>query len=83
MVTFVARFVRDHFLKPNVVETTKMGLDNMVLIFGPCYFGDSSDAFTHVMNLNTEQDFVKRLFKEVSARACVCVCCILFLVFVC
>jgi hypothetical protein len=34
VAAFLARFIRDHFLPPDVVALTKMGLDNLVLIFG-------------------------------------------------
>ena len=67
-IVFLARFVRQYFLADGVVAQTKMGLDNLTLIFGPCFFGDSSDAMAGVMNLNAEQDVCRRLFDELPGN---------------
>lgn len=67
-VAFLTRFVQQHFLGAAVVQQTKMGLDNLTLILGPCVFGDHADAVGAVMHLNAEQDFVRRLLNELPAN---------------
>lgn len=67
-VTFLARFVQQNFLGASVVQQTKMGVDNLTLILGPCIFGDHADAVGAVMHLNAEQDFVRRLLNELPAN---------------
>jgi hypothetical protein len=66
-IAFLTRFVQQHFLEPDVVQKTKMGLDNLTLILGPCVFGDHTDATSAVLNLDAEQAFVRRLLNELPA----------------
>jgi hypothetical protein len=66
-IAFLTRFVQQHFLEPDVVQKTKMGLDNLTLILGPCVFGDHTDATSAVMHLDAEQAFVRRLLNELPA----------------
>jgi hypothetical protein len=70
VAAFLARWLREHFLTPEVVAVTKMGVDNMTLIFGPCFFGGDIS----VMHLNNDQDFLRRLFNEMPGewRECAC-----------
>ncbi len=67
-IAFLTRFVQQHFLEPDVVQKTKMGLDNLTLILGPCVFGDHTDATSAVMHLDAEQAFVRRLLNELPAN---------------
>lgn len=66
-ILFLVRFLREHFLDANVVQKTKMGLDNLVLILTPCIFGDRIDPA--VANLGAEQTFVRRLLSELPPNA--------------
>jgi hypothetical protein len=60
-------FLVQHFLDANVVQKTKMGLDNLVLILTPCMFGDRIDPAVAI--LGAEQTFVRRLLSELPPNA--------------